>query len=365
MKSPNLLVFAALLVACADDASETDGGGSTSAGSGDTTVSMTMTVGNTGSMETSGGAVDSTGGAAESSTGEASADSTGADPTGAAESTGADPSTGGQESTGAADTEGSTGEAESTGDSGSQQMDTTSAGSDDGEMTSSTGEPAATDTGEPGATSSGGVAETGVTFTTGGCPDVADGVWADCGEGESCDSDASDCVTVSADPTEASCTFECEDICDCPPAPAGSGSAVSCEDIAGPGGMLDGIAECYLDCEGGGPCPAGQDCVADVLCAYIDPAVGVPTHGDCVNVPDALCDDGVCVVDDPGDPGAGVCMEQCDFVEDCPDGPPGGAVACDEILADGNSYCYLDCADNPCPVGMICLADIACLWPVE
>lgn len=71
-----------------------------------------------------------------------------------------------------------------------------------------------------------------------------------------------------------------------------------------------------------------------------------------------------------GDPViAGVCsVTPCVDTCDCPAAPATGnaPIACDAITGGAEQFCYLDCsAGQSCPNGMICFADLACVWPGE
>lgn len=123
------------------------------------------------------------------------------------------------------------------------------------------------------------------------------------------------------------------------------------------------------------PCGATETCM-DGVC--------VPTGGGCNDVPgnyvDCLgvgnvtdttgCGGGTPTCITGGDPViAGVCSQtNCVDACDCPGAPPTGnaVVTCDAITGDGTNFCYLDCSSGEtCPTGMVCFADIACIWPGE
>ena len=123
------------------------------------------------------------------------------------------------------------------------------------------------------------------------------------------------------------------------------------------------------------PCGAMETCT-DGVC--------VPTGGGCNDVPgnyvDCLgpgnvvdtsgCGGGAATCITGGDPTiAGVCAQtNCVDACDCPGLPPTGnaVVTCDAITGDGTNFCYLDCSSGEtCPTGMVCFADIACIWPGE
>lgn len=56
------------------------------------------------------------------------------------------------------------------------------------------------------------------------------------------------------------------------------------------------------------------------------------------------------------------CVDACD----CPGPPPTGnaVVTCDAITSGPDDFCYLDCSGGEtCPTGMVCFADLACIWP--
>jgi len=58
------------------------------------------------------------------------------------------------------------------------------------------------------------------------------------------------------------------------------------------------------------------------------------------------------------------CVDECD----CPGAPATGnaTVTCDAITDGAENFCYLDCSSGEtCPTGMVCFADIACIWPGE
>jgi hypothetical protein len=66
---------------------------------------------------------------------------------------------------------------------------------------------------------------------------------------------------------------------------------------------------------------------------------------------------------------AGVCsLTACADACDCPAAPASGdaPVACDAITGSDDSLCYLDCSGGEaCPTGMVCFAELACIWPGE
>lgn len=183
------------------------------------------------------------------------------------------------------------------------------------------------------------------------CEPSGNGVWADCGAEQSCESAAEACETLD---DGASCSFDCVTPCDCPPAPSGVGgtAVVACEDFSGPEGQPDGVNDCYLSCEQGEMCPAGMQCIDDFQCMYPG-SDGVGNYEGC-DLGDNLCPDGaVCVVVEPS--GNTTCLPtECEQDSDCP-AVPGGTVACGYIFPGGGAECYLDCGGPlECPEAWTC-----------
>ncbi len=71
------------------------------------------------------------------------------------------------------------------------------------------------------------------------------------------------CLNDGPMPTIGVCTSECAVVGDCPAAPPGGTSPVSCQDVT-----ADGASECILDCSGGTSCPAGMACFGGFICAW-------------------------------------------------------------------------------------------------
>ena len=70
------------------------------------------------------------------------------------------------------------------------------------------------------------------------------------------------CLSDGAMPTIGVCSENCVVPGDCPASPGGT-APVTCEDIT-----TDGASDCFLDCSGGGTCPAGMTCFGSFLCAW-------------------------------------------------------------------------------------------------
>jgi len=58
------------------------------------------------------------------------------------------------------------------------------------------------------------------------------------------------------------CADGCAVVGDCPASPGGT-APVACQDLTG-----DTAPECFLNCSGGGTCPAGMTCFSSTLCAW-------------------------------------------------------------------------------------------------
>ena len=200
--------------------------------------------------------------------------------------------------------------------------------------------------------------------TTGPLCDVwgMNGNYADCVGGESCAGAA--CVSDNPmAPTAGACAqLGCMDVCDCPdPAASGiEGGTLVCDVLTGD--MQNG---CFFDCSGGAECPDGMVCLGGFFCAYSDAATAGP-YGDCVNPPGTQCEEGGCIADNPMDPTAGVCIQPCMTADDCPEGPAGATVVCQDASNDMMNECFLSCGQlgGTCPDGMECLLDFICAWPV-
>ncbi|MBL4687876.1 MAG: hypothetical protein JKY37_25020 [Nannocystaceae bacterium] len=84
---------------------------------------------------------------------------------------------------------------------------------------------------------------------------------AECPLGNTCIVDDPDNVTVGV------CSDQgCASAAECPPAPVGGTSPVTCNDLTGD------INDCFLDCSGvGATCPGGMTCVLDTLCVWPAP----------------------------------------------------------------------------------------------
>ncbi len=162
-------------------------------------------------------------------------------------------------------------------------------------------------------------------------------------------------VDNTQNPTIGVCSVNgCNDFCDCPQPP--SGGTAACEDLTG-----DMMANCHLTCEGEAECPDGYICFAGALCVPGDPS-GVPPYGDCIN-PQAMCAEGICIVDNTTTPSVGQCSSPCMDVGDCPAPAQGGNPQCTDLTGQGNNFCSLSCAGG-CPAGMECFANALCVWPL-
>lgn len=200
----------------------------------------------------------------------------------------------------------------------------------------------------PGATTEGSGESTSTGDPTTGepCEPMGAGDYANCMDGANCNSGSAACIDLGEG--DGVCTFQCDDVCDCPPAPGGA--TVACDDVAGDGGN-----DCYLSCEGDAPCPTDMECFGNMICAYSNSPYGY--YESCNNgsdcPPDAFCgysgDFSTCV--DP----------DCDVASDCPDPPPGGTVVCANGFTGtpGSIECYLDCSGPlECPDGWTCVGSI-------
>jgi len=196
------------------------------------------------------------------------------------------------------------------------------------------------------------------------CETWGEGAWADCADGEACGGNMPFCLP-SGEEGEGSCMFVCEERCDCPESPDTGDALVTCGDIAGPGGELDNILECYLGCENGETCPDGQTCIAGLFCVHTNtvPAEPVPPYEGC-NPPAFPCEEGSICVQAPDE---STCAQQdCKDVGDCPEAPEGGTVACNPITAgeDPPNACHLTCVDGgACPEGWNCFGGFVCTQP--
>lgn len=200
-----------------------------------------------------------------------------------------------------------------------------------------------------------------------------EGEYADCGNGAECGGGDLEAVCVGGANESSVCLFlGCEELCDCPAPPEGFEKMARCEDQFGPGGQLDDIQECFLDCSGGDACPDGMFCDNGVCFAGEDPGA-IPDYGDCINQ-QGTCDNmGQCLSD--GETFGTCATSGCTDAGDCGDGPgTGDAEPACTTLPDDSSICTLECTDGQtCPDGMVCLAltlgmdsiGSHCMWPVE
>lgn len=128
------------------------------------------------------------------------------------------------------------------------------------------------------------------------------------------------------------------------------------------------------------PCAADEMCVLGACVPVDDSTTGPPVcndvpgnYADCLGVGNVVDTTGCagannCITG--GDPTiAGVCsVTPCVDTCDCPGAPATGnaPIACDAITGGVEQFCYLDCSGGQtCPTGMICFADLACVWPGE
>lgn len=152
----------------------------------------------------------------------------------------------------------------------------------------------------------------------------------------------------------------CDDVCDCPTAPATGNAPLACDAITGGAQTF-----CYLDCAAGQTCPTGMLCFADLACVWPGEGVdGVP-YGDCLNSGPSTCGlEGLCLNDDVMAPTIGVCTEACASAAACPGSPGGTApVTCTDVTGDGANECILDCSGGgSCPAGMSCFSGTLCAW---
>lgn len=128
------------------------------------------------------------------------------------------------------------------------------------------------------------------------------------------------------------------------------------------------------------PCAADEMCVLGACVPIDDSTTGPPAcndvpgnYADCLGAGNVVDTSGCggannCITG--GDPViAGVCsVTPCVDTCDCPAAPATGnaPVACDAITGGAAQFCYLDCsAGQSCPNGMVCFADLACVWPGE
>ncbi|MBV1859870.1 MAG: choice-of-anchor J domain-containing protein, partial [Nannocystaceae bacterium] len=200
------------------------------------------------------------------------------------------------------------------------------------------------------------------------CPDGwGDGEYdVDCGNGEACESDLQ--TACAGGPSDSSvCLFlGCEDLCDCPAPPEGFEELGRCEDQFGPGGALDDINDCFLDCSGGETCPDGMFCGGGVCYAGDGPPPATG-FGDCVNNEGCGNANEGCIADNPGDPTLGFCTSGCRSADDCNNAPDTGdaPVTCEDLSGDSMGNCFLDCAGGEtCPDGMSCAFNSFCAWDV-
>lgn len=220
-----------------------------------------------------------------------------------------------------------------------------------------------------GTTTSGGAGGTGGTGGSGGSCEQKQGVYGDClldsGQAtfEECQANPSEfCLTGPHDKSGV-CAYACEDVCECPPAPAGFESALSCGELTG-----DGVKECHISCANG-ECPGDMVCIGFTVCHHGEP-FSVGPYGDCTG--GATCDveaGGGCVVDSPMNPSFGFCAPPCATASECPQAPSTGTAvaACLDVLSSGDKLCLLECSQGEsCPTGMRCEALDAvthgCVW---
>lgn len=228
---------------------------------------------------------------------------------------------------------------------------TTDDATTDGETT------AGEDTGPDATTEDSGESTSTGDPTTGGCVPMGAGDYANCLEGVNCNGGSAACINLGEG--DGVCTFQCDDVCDCPPAP--DGATVACADVASEGMGND----CYLTCEGGEACPADMECFGGMICAYSNSPYGYyegcNSNTECPA--DAFC--GVAA----GGAEYGTCVDpDCAVPSDCPTPPPGGTVACANGFTGGagSIECYLDCSGAlDCPEGWTCIGDYVCMqeWP--
>jgi|GEM_PF-1340005 len=192
------------------------------------------------------------------------------------------------------------------------------------------------------------------------------GEYANCAVGDACGaSDLQSACVGGPDDESSLCLFlGCEDVCDCPAPAEGFEDLARCEDLFGPGGMLDDVNDCFLDCSGGEACPDGMFCSNGVCFTGTEPP---PETGfsDCVNEPGCDNANEGCIADNPDDPGLGFCTSGCTEAADCNPAPETGdaAVTCDDLTGDDMGNCFLDCSTgDSCPDGMICAFDQFCAW---
>ncbi|MGH1341488.1 MAG: choice-of-anchor J domain-containing protein [Nannocystales bacterium] len=199
------------------------------------------------------------------------------------------------------------------------------------------------------------------------CPDGwGDGAYADCGNGEPCGGELqSACVAGTGDASV--CLFlGCEELCDCPAPPEGFEDLGRCVDQFGPGGVLDDVNDCFLDCSGGEACPGGMFCDGGV-CFVGEGPPPATGYGDCVNNEGCANANEGCIADNVADPTLGFCTSGCESADDCNDAPATGdaPVTCDDLTGDMMGNCFLDCAGGEtCPDGMSCAFNSFCAWDV-
>lgn len=149
-------------------------------------------------------------------------------------------------------TSGTTGNTDSDSDSGSDSDGTTTEGSTTG-TTGSTG-------------STGTTTDDPTTGTETGGMMVGFGDCLNAPEAEACLAEE-ECT--SASPAGAVCTWsDCADVGECPLPPPGGDATLACVDVAGVGGMPDGVDECALLCDMGQTCPDGMVCGAGLACVW-------------------------------------------------------------------------------------------------
>lgn len=206
------------------------------------------------------------------------------------------------------------------------------------------------DTGPGSTTEPGESTSTGDPTTGGPCMPMGVGDYANCMDGANCNGGSAACIDLGEG--DGVCTFQCSDVCDCPPAP--DGATVACGDVA-PEGMGN---DCYLTCEAGEECPTDMECFGGMICAYSNPPYGYYEG----------CNDGTecpagafCGVSG----GYSTCVDpDCNDPSDCPTPPPGGTATCENGFtgSPGSIECYLDCSGPlDCPEGWTCISNYVCM----
>lgn len=152
-----------------------------------------------------------------------------------------------------------------------------------------------------------------------------------------------------------------------PASTSDTGPAPGTSEDTAPGDTSD---EGPVGCEP--PCRPGERCIAGICFGEPDdtgggwcPAWGKGGNYDSCFAGDDVCDGGICIVDDPMDPGFATCTPLgCTDVCDCPEPLEQGTLVCDVITTDMQTGCFFTCGGgNGCPPGMICLPGFVCAWP--